>query len=57
MRKRQKPTPTHWIWTLYWWNPFVYLNFVIAFFYCIWDGGLKEWVGDIVYSIKNHKWT
>lgn len=54
--KHKKPKPRIVLFSLYWWNPFMYLMFLIMMFYCIWDGGLKEWWIDTTGLIKNATW-
>lgn len=54
--KKIKPTPSHWILTLYWWNPLVYLVLLFQLFYNLWDGGLKEYCEILHGMITEYDW-
>lgn len=55
--KKRKPNPRHWLFTLHWWNPLVYLGIILYFFICLYDGGIKEWWLGITDLFKNYDWS
>lgn len=54
--KKTKPTPAHWLFTLYWWNPFVYFMILMQFFHDVWFYGLKEFFHDVWVLISEYDW-
>lgn len=59
-RKRTKPKPIHWIFSLYWWNPVIWLIIIVApIAGIVWGAitGFMDVVDEIIYSVKNSKWT
>ena len=56
-RAKRKPKPRHWLFTLHWWNPLIYIGIVIYFFVSLWSGGIKEWWQETVGLFKNYDWS
>lgn len=58
--ERRKPKPIHWLFSLYWWNPIIWLIIILGpMAGLLWGAftGFMEVIDEIVYSIKYSKWT
>jgi hypothetical protein len=53
---QQKRKARFFLWHQYWWNPFLYIMIITQFFFCLWDGGIKEWIIETDELFKETTW-
>ena len=51
-----KPEPKHWLFSLYWWNPIIYIAILLHLPICVWDGGVKKFLEDTKDLILDYNW-
>jgi hypothetical protein len=54
--KKGKPKAKYKVFTLYWWNPLVYIGIILCLFYSMWDGGVKSYLKEITRLITKYNW-